>query len=203
MREPADDNHDADGIFRDGVPFLGGSLWIDLLNTTPALDGHIHDLIADKALLTRWMELAGIDAKRGLSDCEHESVLELRTLLRQAFDLMAAGKTIPGHVADAINAIFAKATITRKLDVEADPPRLVELQQPSVAEAATSIATDFARFATEYKPGRMRHCANPDCTMVFYDHGKNNRRRWCTMTICGNRDKVANFRARKSKPAKP
>ncbi|WP_368860397.1 CGNR zinc finger domain-containing protein, partial [Klebsiella pneumoniae] len=28
--------------------------------------------------------------------------------------------------------------------------------------------------------------------------GKNNRRRWCTMALCGNRDKVAQYRGRKA-----
>ena len=30
----------------------------------------------------------------------------------------------------------------------------------------------------------------------FYDRGKNNARRWCTMSLCGNRDKVARYRLR-------
>jgi predicted RNA-binding Zn ribbon-like protein len=34
--------------------------------------------------------------------------------------------------------------------------------------------------------------------MVFYDRGKNSRRRWCSSAVCGNRDKVANYRARKA-----
>jgi predicted RNA-binding Zn ribbon-like protein len=34
--------------------------------------------------------------------------------------------------------------------------------------------------------------------MWFYDRTKGHRRRWCTSTGCGNRAKVAAFRARAS-----
>jgi len=37
---------------------------------------------------------------------------------------------------------------------------------------------------------------------VFYDGGKNNTRRWCSMNLCGNRDKVARYRARRRESPK-
>jgi predicted RNA-binding Zn ribbon-like protein len=42
----------------------------------------------------------------------------------------------------------------------------------------------------------VRRCENPNCTLLFYDRTKSHRRRWCSMAICGNRMKVAAFRAR-------
>jgi predicted RNA-binding Zn ribbon-like protein len=44
----------------------------------------------------------------------------------------------------------------------------------------------------------VRHCEGHDCVMWFYDRTKGHRRRWCTSTGCGNRAKVAAFRARAS-----
>ena len=63
---------------------------------------------------------------------------------------------------------------------------------------ATAVAWDFAHFLKTFDRERMRHCDNPACTMHFYDIGKNNRRRWCSMSACGNRDKIAQYRARKT-----
>src|SRR3546814_10967093 len=65
------------------------------------------------------------------------------------------------------------------------------------ATAAAAIAEDYARFVCDYEPARLKPCANPTCTMVFYDTGRNNTRRWCTMSICGNRDTVARYRSRR------
>ena len=42
----------------------------------------------------------------------------------------------------------------------------------------------------------VRKCENPSCTLWFYDRAKSHGRRWCSMAICGNRMKVAAFRAR-------
>ena len=45
----------------------------------------------------------------------------------------------------------------------------------------------------------FRHCEGDTCVLWFYDHTKGHRRRWCTTTGCGNRAKVAAFRARASR----
>jgi predicted RNA-binding Zn ribbon-like protein len=42
----------------------------------------------------------------------------------------------------------------------------------------------------------VRKCECPDCTLWFHDRTKSHHRRWCSMALCGNRMKVAAFRAR-------
>jgi predicted RNA-binding Zn ribbon-like protein len=42
----------------------------------------------------------------------------------------------------------------------------------------------------------VRQCGGEDCTIIFLDRTKSHRRRWCSMAACGNRAKVAAFRAR-------
>jgi len=44
---------------------------------------------------------------------------------------------------------------------------------------------------------RVRNCEGPTCTLWFHDVSKNHTRRWCTMSVCGNRAKAAAHRARK------
>lgn len=43
----------------------------------------------------------------------------------------------------------------------------------------------------------VKICENPTCTLWFYDVSKNHTRRWCSMSVCGNRAKAAAHRARK------
>jgi len=43
----------------------------------------------------------------------------------------------------------------------------------------------------------VRNCEGPACTLWFHDISKNHTRRWCTMSVCGNRAKAAAHRARK------
>jgi len=43
---------------------------------------------------------------------------------------------------------------------------------------------------------RMKICHAVDCRYVFYDASKNVSRRWCTMAVCGNRQKTRTYRER-------
>jgi predicted RNA-binding Zn ribbon-like protein len=58
------------------------------------------------------------------------------------------------------------------------------------------IAEQGMRFICNCHSSRVRKCDNPECALVFYDMAKNNRRRWCSMDQCGNRQKVTLHRKR-------
>ncbi|MEO3973472.1 CGNR zinc finger domain-containing protein [Streptomyces sp. CAU 1734] len=50
---------------------------------------------------------------------------------------------------------------------------------------------------------RFRHCASPVCAGMFVDTSKAGRRRYCMPGLCGNRQNVANYRARHQEEAQP
>jgi predicted RNA-binding Zn ribbon-like protein len=43
---------------------------------------------------------------------------------------------------------------------------------------------------------RLKICPADDCRWAFYDTSRNRSRRWCSMEVCGNRNKVRAFRER-------
>ncbi|MPZ74441.1 MAG: hypothetical protein GEU74_14660 [Nitriliruptorales bacterium] len=45
---------------------------------------------------------------------------------------------------------------------------------------------------------RLKVCRNEACHWAFYDRSRNRSRRWCTMEVCGNREKTQVFRQRHS-----
>jgi predicted RNA-binding Zn ribbon-like protein len=45
---------------------------------------------------------------------------------------------------------------------------------------------------------RMKSCARPACRWAFYDASRNRSGVWCSMATCGNREKGAKYRARRS-----
>lgn len=195
-----------DGEFRDGMPFLGGAIWIDLLNSTLSPDGGatIVDFLEDDRAFARWCANANLAAKGPIAS-ERRTAAALRDLLRPIFDQLAAGKPVSAQLIARINALLADAPFIRQLGRGADQPGYQLIEQPAGTphRVVSRIAEDFAQFATEHEANRLRHCDNPACTMLFYDRGKNNRRRWCSAAVCGNRDKVANYRARKSRRDRP
>jgi predicted RNA-binding Zn ribbon-like protein len=59
-----------------------------------------------------------------------------------------------------------------------------------------AIARSAAELIAEGPSARLRVCSNPDCGLFFYDTSRTRRRRWCSMSRCGNRHKVAAFSRR-------
>ncbi|MBB3859480.1 putative RNA-binding Zn ribbon-like protein [Novosphingobium hassiacum] len=182
------------GEFREGMPFLGGHLWIDFLNTRPVINGVAQDLIGTAQAIEHWARQANIAPGESATIDQPKALNALRQQLAQAFDCLAASKPLPDTLIVTINRLIDRSGVHLHVTNLGVDERL-ELVGPPVA---TAVAWDFARFLAEFDHRRLRHCDNPACVMQFYDVGKNNRRRWCTMSLCGNRDKVAQYRERKS-----
>jgi len=62
--------------------------------------------------------------------------------------------------------------------------------------ALARLSETIARELTQGDAERMRICANDECRWVFFDTSAGGRRKWCDMSVCGNRAKVARHRAR-------
>lgn len=59
-----------------------------------------------------------------------------------------------------------------------------------------AIARSAAEIISEGTGAPIRVCSNPSCGLFFYDTSRTHRRRWCSMSKCGNRNKVAAFSRR-------
>ena len=61
-----------------------------------------------------------------------------------------------------------------------------------------AMARSAAELLAEGASVRLRVCSNPHCGLFFYDTSRTRRRRWCSMSRCGNRHKVRAFSRRHS-----
>jgi predicted RNA-binding Zn ribbon-like protein len=43
---------------------------------------------------------------------------------------------------------------------------------------------------------RLKICSSDACRYVYYDRSRNGSRRWCSMEVCGNREKTRVYRSR-------
>lgn len=50
---------------------------------------------------------------------------------------------------------------------------------------------------------RLKICGAPSCRLVFVDRSKNTSARWCSMAVCGNRNKARARRARQARLDEP
>jgi predicted RNA-binding Zn ribbon-like protein len=58
------------------------------------------------------------------------------------------------------------------------------------------VAHAIANFVTSEDLSRVKSCEKSPCTLFFLDRTRGQVRRWCSMTLCGNRAKQALYRSR-------
>jgi predicted RNA-binding Zn ribbon-like protein len=141
-------------------------LVLDFLNTVDVERGT--DLLDDPAGWRAWL------TARGLSDADSAGVL--RAALRAA-----AGD--PTHA-----RVETSAPVTVAL--AADGPRLV------AADVAGAVLAAASRLAVLGDWARLKICPAHDCRWAFFDRSRNHSRTWCSMRVCGNREKARAWRER-------
>jgi predicted RNA-binding Zn ribbon-like protein len=66
-----------------------------------------------------------------------------------------------------------------------------------VEGAMARLVESLSREVSQGHPDRIRVCANEECRWVFHDTSRSGRRKWCDMSTCGNRAKVARHREKR------
>lgn len=173
---------------------------LDMLNTRANVDGEPFEFWQADADVARWLVRLGWVEAGEIPAFEDGALLATAKTLREVIRvLLAARKT--GEQADpaALNGFLRKAVSHPHLSWPAPGElqlvRQRKLQTPEqflspIAEAAATLLVD-ADF------NLIRTCEHPECVLWFYDRTKAHKRRWCSMALCGNRHKVAEFRKRK------
>ncbi|HEY1272687.1 MAG TPA: CGNR zinc finger domain-containing protein [Terriglobales bacterium] len=184
---------------------MGNHACLDFINTAPIVDGQPVDLLATFSDLLAWIRQAQLlpgeeGAKRlerqWAGEAKAQRILEqaqaFRGTLREMVERIAAGKPVPQAAVEAINELLkyrlGRPQLTRRKDMFSRDFRMESEDAHQVlgllAEAASDLlcSCDFSL---------IRKCQNPACVLFFYDTSKNHARQWCSMSLCGNRSKVA------------
>jgi predicted RNA-binding Zn ribbon-like protein len=150
------------------------ALLLDLLNTTPVVDGVPRDDLERPEEARAWMRERGIAATSA----------EL-TALREARSALQA--VIRGEqTARALQRFLTAVTLRPGTTGDGLDWQMVVSDGPRGAVRAV-LAWDALRISS---PGRLRPCANTECQLFLIDRSKPNTARWCSMAICGNRMKA-------------
>ncbi len=123
--------------------------------------------------------------------------LQLRAAITAAFEAMESKRAVPDESVAILNAVleadagFERLERGRGARYELAYHRLT----PGPASALAPLARDTARLlAMPNAP--IRKCPGKDCVRHFFDDSRTGRRRWCDMSVCGNRAKAAAFAKR-------
>ena len=190
------------------LPLLGGRLALDFANIPSYPGAPAHRLSWEELIV--FLEASHIVSnERGstllaLSGSEPDAAqtllarsTDLRDSLRKIFGTMVRKEAIAPDWAEPINRILR---ITEGHDelVSADSGWKLEFvaRESGLDWLLAAVARSAAEIIVEGAQARVRICANPVCGLFFSDHSRTHRRRWCSMAVCGNRNKVASFARR-------
>ncbi|HEV7852477.1 MAG TPA: CGNR zinc finger domain-containing protein [Mycobacterium sp.] len=147
---------------------------LELLNTTPVVDGEPRDDLAQPKVARAWMRAHGVAS----TNAELTALLDARSVLQA----VVRGEQAPPALQRFIDSVALKPTASR----DGVDWRLTVKGGPGGAVRAV-LAWDGLRTSS---PGRLRPCANAECRLFLIDRSKPNTARWCSMAICGNRMKA-------------
>ncbi len=180
--------------------FVGDHPGADFLNSVGAPYGATVDWLRDGAALVDWMAGAGLlepDEAAGLS-WDAAVLDDVAARARDLREALRAGLTGEGELpVGALNAVLAGQSRHLSL-IEAEGGLALGEARPLDRPDALlgRLAEVAADLLAQDRPDRTRICAGEGCTFWFRDQSKNGRRRWCDMSICGNRAKARAFRDR-------
>lgn len=63
-------------------------------------------------------------------------------------------------------------------------------------DALGEVLASAVRIVSTGHWDRIKICPASDCLLAFYDRSRNRSRTWCSMRICGNREKARSWRER-------
>ncbi|MGW8802142.1 CGNR zinc finger domain-containing protein [Streptomyces sp. NPDC055775] len=147
---------------------------LELLNTTPVVNGEVQDQLADPEAAEAWQRAHG---GSGTAD-EHRHLLRARDALQE----VVRGSRPATSLAPVLEGVTSRPQVSSdgvSWDLDASKERRMAVQAVMAWSALQKAM-----------PGRLRPCANTECRRFLLDRSKPNKARWCSMAVCGNRMKA-------------
>ena len=190
-------------VATENPPLVGGHPALDLLNTVPRMDGELVDLLQSDQDVVRWLAMVGWPLAHEARGLKTSSLLHtaraLRETIRTLVERLKAGKRVD---VEPLNIFLDEARSSLRLVTNGRDGINLERQwmRNTPQQALAPIAESAAELIALGDLELMRQCEDEACVLWFYDRTKSHHRRWCSVSTCGNRNKVKAFRERKGQP---
>ena len=152
------------------------------------------DRISTPDELALWLSEQGlVDDLVEPTDDEHADALAVREAIRE---LLLVNNGVDAD-AGAASKTLEEAGRKARLGVRFEEGRPVLAPEGEGASAALGrIVATVAELAPTDEWRRLKTCRDETCRVAFYDQSRNRSRAWCSMEVCGNREKARSFRKR-------
>ncbi|MFF4753658.1 CGNR zinc finger domain-containing protein [Streptomyces sp. NPDC002514] len=147
---------------------------LELLNSTPVINGVVQDQLADPKAARSWQQTHGGTG----TPAELRHLMQARTALQDVIRGSRPATSLAPLLKDVTSRPYLSPTgVSWELDAPAERRMAIEAVMAWSAVQQTT-------------PGRLRPCANEECRLFLIDRSKTNKARWCSMAVCGNRMKA-------------
>lgn len=161
---------------------------LELTNSVPDRHDADRDWLADAEVAGAWAASLGLPLDHPLGDDERRALIDLREAV-----FGVVGAQVDGTSADPRRIRRLTHEHARGLERHGyvDDDGGFRRDWPSTWNGA-ALRAFFASSAVELMTGpeldRVKQC--PGCGWLFVDTSRNRSRRWCSMDMCGGRDKA-------------
>jgi predicted RNA-binding Zn ribbon-like protein len=179
--------------------FIGGHPVFDLTNTVFSRSNPVADneLLKSPSDVLSWCRSVGLlrSAPRLTEAAARKLVADVREVREHAwavFDAVSRGVPVPprrfGILLERAGAGMS-AGVVRNVDNALDD-LVADSAAPEAIPTVLALLAVHAFFTLP--PDRIRACDR--CGWLFLDSSRGGRRRWCSMSTCGNREKATRHR---------
>jgi predicted RNA-binding Zn ribbon-like protein len=180
--------------------FLAGHPALDFLNTRMRGDEGLVDLFQSDDDVLSWLKQARFptptidDKPKPLNLLR--SAHTLRESIRSLVERRKEGRR--GDTSTLNSFLAASRSYPQLIWSNSNKLRIETLRRQESPESILApVAEAAADLLTTGNFDLVKRCEDLTCVLWFSDQTKSHRRRWCSMEICGNRYKVAAYRARR------
>lgn len=183
---------------------LGGTAWINLVNTTYVSNKQVVDILHDPPRTCQWLKENNLLRESDTLAIENEELLvplidELH-LLRHLCKVILSNLKQYGKLSlDTINQLerlVQQVNVSLTIVSEHEKLKLVSKGKTTRDHILHNIVYSIIHTLDNFSIDRIRQCEHEECILYFVDTSKPGKRRWCSMELCGNRRKAAEFYAR-------
>ena len=176
-----------------GMPPRAGVLCAFANTLDVDVDAPCADSITTAAELTAWLrarDLLGPDERANAADLDIARTFRagLRAAMHRHHD--------DDHAETVTELDAAAARLPLRIVFDGTHPRLTPAATGAKA-ALAHLLVAVAESESDNTWTRLKVCIADDCQLAFYDTSKNRSRHWCSMGVCGNRQKTRTYRSRR------
>ncbi len=138
------------------------------------------------------MEHGLLDPDEEVDSLDLERAKRLRDALRTLAE-HNAGEGLDPKALTVLDEVADTARLTLRVRPDAT------ILEPRTTGARAAFGRILAIVAAAMADGtwaRLKACRSDSCRWLFYDHSRNRSGSWCSMRVCGNREKAKTFRHR-------